>query len=165
VAGSGQLSGPARGKARCGAVLIEVILAVGLFVAAAAVITSSLNSAVERAARLRLQTHALNLASSVLAEIQMGARPIGSAGPEPFEAPFESWTWQIESIPYSFGAEEIAGLQFVTVIVRHTQASAAQRLTQIVPVPTSPGIGSEPASAAVAAAIGFGPDGHRLPHP
>lgn len=120
---------------RRGAVLLEVLLALGLFVFAAAVVTSGLNAAVERTLRLQAQTHALDLAVSVLSEIQMGLRAPQSAGPEPFEAPFERWTWEVEATPYTFGTEEVAGLQHVTVIVRGETPPAVQRLTEILAPP------------------------------
>lgn len=122
-------------RSRSGAVLLEVILALALFAFAAAVVSSSLHSAVERTARLHAQTHALDLAVSVLSEIQMGVRPLASAGPEPFEAPFEQWTWQVEVTPYSFDTEDTSGLQLVAVVVRNEDGTAVQRLTQLVAPP------------------------------
>lgn len=126
-------------RSRRGAVLLEVILALALFAFAAAVVSSSLHSAVERTARLHAQTHALDLAVSVLSEIQMGVRPLTSAGPEPFEAPYEQWNWQVEVTPYSFDTEDTSGLQLVAVVVRNEDSTAVQRLTQLVaPPPAAP---------------------------
>ncbi len=128
-------------RSRRGAVLLEVILALALFVFAAAVVSNSLHSAVERTARLHLQTHALDLAVSVLSEIQMGVLPLTPAGPEPFEAPFEPWTWQVEVSPYSFDTEDASGLQLVSVVVRNEGENAVQRLTQLVaPLPAAEGV-------------------------
>ncbi|HOB99631.1 MAG TPA: hypothetical protein PKM43_12885 [Verrucomicrobiota bacterium] len=133
-----QLPGPAdqtqpRREPRSGrgAVLLEVLLALGLFVVAAAVVTGGLNAAVERTIRLRAQTHALDLAASVISEIQMGLRASQAAGPESFEAPFDQWTWEIEVGPYTFGTENAPGLQLVTVIVRGETPPTVQRLTTI----------------------------------
>jgi len=123
-----------------GAVLLEVLLALGLFVFAAAVVSSGLNAAVERTLRLRAQTHALDLAVSVLSEVQLGIRSAETAGPEPFEAPFEQWTWEIEAAPHSFGTEDTAGLQQVTVIVRGGTPATVQRLTEILVVPSGPSV-------------------------
>jgi type II secretory pathway pseudopilin PulG len=110
-------------------VLLEVLLALGLFVFAAAVVTSGLTTAVDRTLRLRAQTHALDLAVSVFSEIELGLRPLVAGGPEAFEPPFAQWTWEIESLPYTLGTEERAGLQQVTVIVRGETPPAVQRLT------------------------------------
>ncbi len=124
---------------RQGAVLLEVILALALFVFATAIVSSSLHSAVERTARLHLQAHALDLAVSVLSEVQMGVLPLAPAGPEPFEAPFDQWTWQVEVSPFSFDTEDVSGLQLVSVVVRNEGASAVQRLAQLVAPPPTPG--------------------------
>lgn len=118
-----------------GAVLLEVLLALGLFVFTAAVVSSGLNAAVERTLRLRAQTHALDLAVSVLSEIQMGVRLPQPAGPEPFEDPFEEWTWEIAAVPYTFGTEDSVGLQQITVVVRGEAPPTVQRLTEIVASP------------------------------
>jgi hypothetical protein len=134
---------PGKPRQLQGVVLLEVLLALGLFVFAAAVVSSGLNAAVERTLRLKLQTHALDLAVSVLAEIQMGMRPAQPAGPEVFEAPFEAWTWQIETVPYSFGTGELAGLQQVTVIVRGGAPPTVQRLAELLVSPAG-GPASDP---------------------
>lgn len=114
-----------------GAVLLEVLLALGLFVFTAAVVSSGLHAAVDRTLRLRAQTHALDLAVSVLSEVQMGIRPAQAAGPEAFEAPFAQWTWEVEAVPSTLGTEEVAGLQLVTVVVRGGEPATVQRLTGI----------------------------------
>ena len=124
-----------------GAVLLEVLLALGLFVFAAAVVSNGLNAAVERTLRLKAQTHALDLAVSVLSEVQMGLRPSQAAGPEAFETPFEQWTWEIEAVPYTLGTDDLAGLQQVTVVVRGGAPPTVQRLAEIL----APSVGaSEP---------------------
>lgn len=116
-------------RSRRGAVLLEVLLALGLFVFAAAVVSSGLSTAVDRTLRLRAQTHALDLAVSVFSELEMGLRPLAAAGPEPFEAPFERWTWEIATVPYTLGTENRAGLQQVTVVVRSESPPTVHRLT------------------------------------
>lgn len=118
-----------------GAVLLEVVLALGLFVFAAAVITSSLNVVVQRTLRLRSQTHALDLAASVLAEIEMGMRRPQSAGPEPFEAPYAEWNWQILASAETVGTATRPGLQQVTVIVRQESGPIVQRLGALLAPP------------------------------
>jgi type II secretory pathway pseudopilin PulG len=122
-----------------GAVLLEVLLALALFVFAATVITSSLNSGVDRVARLRAQLHAVDLAVSVLSEVKLGILPVQSQGPEPFEAPFDQWTWQVEAAPYSYGSEEVSALQLVTVIVKDNENTTVQRLTGILTPPPTTG--------------------------
>ncbi len=125
--------------ARHGAVLLEVLLALTLFVFAATIIVSSLNSGVERVARLKAQLHAEDLAVSVLSEVKLGMLPVESQGPQPFDAPFDQWTWQVEAAPYAYGSEDALGdvsaLQLVTVIVKNNEATAAQWLTEILTPP------------------------------
>ncbi len=125
--------------ARRGAVLLEVVLALVLFVGAAAVITGGLNTSVNSVERLRLNTHAANLATSVLAELQLGARTTELLGPEPFEPPFENWTWELQITPLEEDlGESIATSQSqsytcsrVEVIIRHKNESVVYRLTQV----------------------------------
>lgn len=122
-------------RSRRGAVLLEVLLALGLFVFAAAVVSSGLTTAVDRTLRLRAQTHALDLAVSVFSELEMGLRPLAPAGPEPFEPPFDQWTWEIAIVPYTLGAEDRAGLQQVSVVVRGEVPPTVHRLTGLLLTP------------------------------
>lgn len=120
------------------AVLLEVIVALSLFVFAAAIISNSMTMAVDRTLRLHEQAHALDLAISVLAEVELGIRPNQPAGPDVFEPPFEGWTWQIETVPYSLGGSEVTGLHHVTVIIRNAGNTTVQRLTQLLPTAAGP---------------------------
>lgn len=139
----------ARWEGRCGAVLLEVILALALFVFAAAVIGNGLHAALERADRLRRECHAANLAASVMAEVQLGIRPLQNSGREPFPEPFADWTAQVESTPYTFGWQDVAGLSLVTVVVRHEESGTTSRLGALVPAepirePVAPPEAAEP---------------------
>lgn len=117
------------------AVLLEVLLAVALFVAAAAIATASLNSSIRSLERQRLQTHAVQLASSVLAEVQLGIRSTsgGNSAAQPFENPFQDWTWEIvtDSGPSDFS--ESNPLERVEIIIRHRSEPIVQRLAQRLP--------------------------------
>ena len=132
--------------------LLEVVLALSLFVLAATVITGGLNASVQEVERLRLNVHASNLATSVLSEMQMGIKGVDSAGPERFEAPFEMWTWQIEVSPLEDTAEVAVPLRSVEVIVRHQSRPLVRRLTQFLFAPTG-ATSSSAATNAPAAAI------------
>ncbi len=117
------------------AVLLEVLLAVALFVAAAAIATASLNSSIRSLERQRLQTHAVQLASSVLAEVQLGIRITsgGNSAAQPFETPFQDWTWEIVT---DTGASDFSSsnpLERVEVIIRHRSEPIVQRLAQRLP--------------------------------
>ena len=111
--------------------LLEVVLSLLLFVAAVAVVSSALNASMETMQRQRFSMHAANLAATMHAEIDMGLRGTDAGGPEPFEKPFEGWTWQIaQRMPGEAGSEG-GGLASVEVIVRNTNSPAVYRLAQL----------------------------------
>lgn len=114
-----------------GAALLEVLLALALFVAAAAVMTVALNASMASLDRQRLGTHAANLAASVLAEVQLGIRPLVSAARLPLESPFQDWTLELAVTPTESGAGEPTGLARVEVVVRHQFEPVVQRLAQV----------------------------------
>ena len=119
---------------------MEVVLALFLFVGAASVITRGLNAAVNEVARLRLNLHANNLAASVLAEMQMGLKPVESGGPNEFEPPFAGWSWEAKAAPVNDTAAAASQLQNVEIIVRHESPPVVWRLVQYLPV--APGVES-----------------------
>jgi HAMP domain-containing protein len=126
---------------------LEVVLALALFVAAATVITSGLNASVREVERLRLNVHASNLAVTILSEIQMGLRKVESAGPEPFAAPYETWTWQVVASPLTDTWESDFQVLNVEVIVRHQLQPVVRRLAQFLPATTSPASAEWPTTA------------------
>lgn len=121
-----------RDFARRGAALLEVLIALALFVAAAAVVTGALNSSLESLERQKLGTHAVNLASSVMAEIQLGIRVPGGEGRRPFDAPFQDWTWEASLLPVENATGTTTGSMRVEVVVRHKTAPVVQRLAQVI---------------------------------
>jgi len=121
-----------QGKGReQGAVLLEVVLALVLFVAAAAIVTSGMNASMDSVERQRLNVHALDLAVTMLSEIQMGLRSAEAAGPEDFEAPFENWTWELQSTPVETEIGEASAAR-VEVVIRHRDAPVVYRLAQVI---------------------------------
>jgi hypothetical protein len=114
-----------------GSVLLEVVLALALFVGAATIISSGINASVQAVYRLRLETHAANLAISLVSEMQMRARPIATIGPEPFEAPFTNWHFRIELTQPEGSGTEADAMVPVEVIVNHTEEPVVYRLTQL----------------------------------
>lgn len=116
-----------------GAVLLEVVLALTLFVGAAIVIGSALQASIAAVDRLRHETHAANLATTVLSEVQMGVRSLSSGGPEPFLPPFEKWTWEIVLGPAEEKFSAVTALQRVEVVIRHKESTTAYRRAQFLP--------------------------------
>jgi hypothetical protein len=129
-----------RGRAPCpvaGSVLLEVVLALALFVGAATVITAGIQASIQAVDRVRLQNHAANLAISLMSELQMHARPLVAIGPESFEAPFTNWLYRVALEQPQEGTGEIgeigggASLQPVEVIVWNPEEGVTHRLTQL----------------------------------
>ena len=127
-----------------GAVLMEVLLALALFVVAAAIVTASLNASLRSLDRQRLHLHAANLAASALAEIQLGARPSTPAPSQPLPAPNDAWSVEVapHDAPPDFSGTQ--PLEHVQVIVRHRSEPVVQRLSlRLAPV----AIANEPGAA------------------
>lgn len=120
-----------------GTALLEVILALALFVVAAAIVTSGMSASTENLDRQRRHTHAANLAATVLAEIQLGIRTTSEAGEQPFAAPFEQWTSELIITPTETESGEASGLLRVEVVIRHQDSALVRRLAQIIRVPES----------------------------
>jgi hypothetical protein len=142
------VSTPPAARRRQGAVLLEVILALVLFVGAAAVVMAGMNASLESVERQRLTAHAANLAVTVISELQMGLRSASLTGPEDFAAPFINWTWELQVT--SLGAEpgETSSLATVEVIIRHKPSGLVHRLAQVIRLGPSQGGGKEPPESA-----------------
>ena len=126
------LSAAARGWHReGGAVLLEVVLALVLFVGAATVLTSGLSSSLDGVERLRRATHAADLAVSVLSELQMGIKTADLSGPQPFEEPLEAWTWEVVASPMQDDHDESNPYRNVEIIIRHDESELVYRLNQV----------------------------------
>jgi hypothetical protein len=122
-----------------GSVLLEVILALTLFVTAAAIVTSGMNASADSLDRQRLNTHAANLAATALAEVQLGLRSTALAGEQPFAEPFEKWTAELVVAPTETETGGPSGLLRVEVIIRHREFPLVRRLAQIIRVPEDTG--------------------------
>ena len=129
-----------RNSARAGSVLLEVVLAIVLFAAAAAVVGMGLKASIDGAQRLRLSTHAGNLAVTVISDLQMGLRSLADTGPEAFGPPFEGWVWEVEALPWGQSQAEntlatsAATLMRVEVTVRYEPEGFVHRLAQVIDV-------------------------------
>jgi type II secretory pathway pseudopilin PulG len=114
-----------------GSVLLEVVLAVVLFAAAATVIGVGLKASMDSSERLRMGTHAGNLAITVASELQMGVRSLADTGPEAFGPPFEGWVWEIAAMPWNETEGAANDLVQVEVIVRHEPTGFVHRFAQV----------------------------------
>jgi len=109
-------------------VLLEVLMALTLFVISAAVIGSAMRSSMQATADMRLTARAADIAQSVLAELLAGSAELVDTPPTAFEDAPEGWTYEIVT-------EEITdtpGLKKVTIIVTEADSpdSHTHRLTQ-----------------------------------
>lgn len=132
---------------RDGAVLLEVVLALVLFVGAATVISAGLNASLASAERLRLNTQASNLAVSVLSELQLGTKTTAVTGPQPFEAPFEGWTWEVIVPPLHPDSSDASGVRNVEVIVRNLETGFTSRASEVIRFPDARPAGEANAAA------------------
>jgi type II secretory pathway pseudopilin PulG len=114
--------------------LLEVILALSLFVAAAAVILSSLSASLNATRELELSAQADDIAATLLSELGLGQKAISDAGPTQLEPPLAEWSWQIVTSPAPSGAVALPLVQ-VELVVRHTPSGYVRRLTQFMVEP------------------------------
>ena len=111
--------------------MLEVVLALLLFVATVAVVSSAMNASISSLERQRFGVQAANLAATVHAELDLGLRTSDALGPEPFEIPFQEWTWQlVPATTEDRTTGEASGLSAVEVVIRNTNSPAAFRLAQ-----------------------------------
>lgn len=123
---------------RAGAVLLEVLLALMLFAVTAAIITSSMNASMDGLERLKLNTHAANLAATIFAELELGQRAADSSGEQPLEKPFDTWTCEIAPVTSEMETVEVdeaGGLAQLEVILRHKDPDLVHRQMQWLKLP------------------------------
>ena len=130
-----------RGRKENGGVLLEVLMALALIVGASAVVTGGLQSAITSVDRMRNDVQGVNLAITVLSQIQMGIIPIESVESEDFESPFEGWSYdivveEVEDMNMSLnmnGSGESNGVELVKVqvAIRKPDGDVIKRMTQL----------------------------------
>jgi hypothetical protein len=108
------------------AVLLEVVLALLLFVATVAVVAGVLNSSMTSMERQRTMIHAANLAVTVHSEIDLGLRGSAAQGAQEFGPEFPGWTWELAQV----SAEAEGAMAAVEVVIRSTNSPVVYRLTQ-----------------------------------
>jgi hypothetical protein len=134
--------------------LLEVVLALAMFVGFAFAILSGLSVCIRSAGALRQEAQAADLAVTTLSEIQMGLVSPADAGPTAFDPPADDWTWQIALVPGMPTGIEGADLSQVEIVIRNTGTGYAYRLYEMVPVATAEPTATAAASASAPAAEG-----------
>ena len=103
-----------RSDARNGLTLLEIILAMGIFLGAMAAIGQLMNNGISAATRSRLTTQAVIRCETVLAEFLAGVQAWESATEVPFEDD-SNWTWSV-----SISEGPLTDLLQLDVTVAHT---------------------------------------------
>jgi type II secretory pathway pseudopilin PulG len=120
-----------------GAILFEVVLALALFVFAAAVISGGFSASLKSVDRMRAELDASNLAISTLAEIELGLRPMTTSPSAEFEPPLEQWTWEVEVTEPSEDLDMGGGLTLVEVIIRNEEQERETRIARMIRTATT----------------------------
>ena len=116
---------------KTGAVLFEVVLALVLFSFAAVIIANSFSSSLLSVDRMRADLDATNLAISTISEIELGIKAKETTPTTEFEAPFEKWTWQVETTEPSEDLDMGGGLTLVEVIIRNEELNRETRIARM----------------------------------
>ena len=116
---------------KTGTVLFEVVLALVLFSFAAVIIANSFSSSLLSVDRMRADLDATNLAISTLSEIELGIKAKETTPTTEFEAPFEKWTWQVETTEPSEDLDMGGGLTLVEVIIRNEELNRETRIARM----------------------------------
>jgi len=123
-------------RARRGVAMLDVLFALSLFAAAAAVVSSSFSACAASVSRMQLQAVADNLVVSILSEVQLELLPPEDDGPYAFEEPFEDWSWEIVTAEMD-DVIDVDGpvMLSVEIIITHYEGECTRRLTVLVPAP------------------------------
>jgi len=118
---------------RRGAVLLEVVLAMAIFVSVMSVVYLSFHSCRNGLRTVRLNNTAADLAYTVMSEIHLGLIDKASNGPNDYgeERPeLEGWQWEVavETITETGEAEP---MQQVTVIITNVDENITSELVEL----------------------------------
>ena len=114
-----------------GSILFEVVLALALFVLAAAVISGGFSASLRNVDRIHQQLDASNLAITTLAEIELGLKPMVTSPPADFEPPLEKWTWQVEVTEPSEDLDMGGNLALVEIIIQNKEKKHETRIARM----------------------------------
>jgi hypothetical protein len=98
-------------------VLLEILLSLGLFVLAAVVVGSAMDSSVQSAAKMKLDDHANNLLQSTLSALTVNAIPLAETPATPFDPPDDEWTYEIALSELT----DTPTVKIVTITIAHAQ--------------------------------------------
>ena len=123
-----------------GALLLEVVLALGLLVAAGSVIVGGLSSSATTTSELAIGAHAVDLAVTVSSRMAVGLLPMQTSDEQSFDVPFADFTWKAHvggaaSSAWETGTDDAAptgaaSARRVEITIRHRETGLVQRLAQ-----------------------------------
>lgn len=120
---------------RRGAMLLEVVLALGLFFISAGVIVGALNSAVRAQRMVRLEAQAADLGITLMSQMQTGQVPAVNDGPVNYDSEdLQDWTRQILVEKLEVRKNTLPAMQRITVVIRRPKDNILYRLSQLAPV-------------------------------
>jgi len=103
------------------AVLLEVVLALSLFVMTTSFVLTGLNASIKSVTQTRIEAEAADLAVTALSQVQMGLYEMVDTGPEAFDAQnLEAWTWQMIVTDLE-DRQDLPQLKQVQIIIAHEQ--------------------------------------------
>jgi hypothetical protein len=130
-------------NARCrGVVLLEILLALALFIAAATVVGSAMRGSASATMDMKFDAQAVNLAESIISELQCGALQLNDLSATAFEEGPEGWTYEIAAQ----GMQDTPALKRVTVTIRNTAEERSFSITQLMLDPAALPGGNAPAA-------------------
>ena len=132
-------------RRRNGAILLEVVLSLSLFVLAAVLVLTALDASREAVGLVRRDMHGENLAMSVLADLEMGQIDLATLEDSPYEFtddeedPLSGWTWQISSEALAL-SDELPPEQRLTIVIRDPSGRRAIRIYTLWPAQDEEGL-------------------------
>lgn len=121
---------------RRAAILMEVVLALTLFVMASGVMVGAMNSAAKGARLVRLETIAQSQAATILAMVQTGQLPAVNDGPNPFQdEQLDGWTWEVIVTPIGVENDVEPSMDRIEIVIARPGETYTYRLAQLMLAP------------------------------
>ena len=105
---------------RGGLTLLEVLIALGIFLMALVAISTLVTASADQALEIQQRSRAIQLCQSKLAEVIAGVVPLSGQGDAPFDED-PNWSWSLDA-----DQGDIAGLWKVTVHVSRQQPNGSR---------------------------------------
>lgn len=134
-----------------GMVLLEVVLATGLFAMTAVGVLTGVNSCFRSLEKMRLESEAADLAISKVSEVHIGLLPPEDDGPNEYEEDLNlpDWTWEIVTEEVEFEAElEGPPMVQVQVVITNVPSGYTYSMRFLTAAPEDEEVEGDPADVA-----------------